>query len=269
MKNLFSLAIAVLAVIAISACESGGMKQTESGLQYKFLKKGDGQKVEVGSYIRAKLSLMVEDSVVWTTYESPDSVFSFVAGKSGVIPGFEEMALMMREGDNVYVSIPDSLAYGERGAGEVIPPNATIVYDHYELVSVSAPKLMLTDTISKSFQTGGVELATQVFEGIALTDAKEEFHMELDLVEPMLRQLLQVRQVDTLLALVNSFEKAEWHGDLDMLAYYKIAAMQGLGQIDEAIALTKECVELYPEAQWTEPALQQLEMIKAQQATEK
>ena len=67
MKKLFQLSLILLIIIGFIACESDAMKQTESGLQYKFWKNGDGQKVEVGSYVKAKLSLMVEDSVVWTT----------------------------------------------------------------------------------------------------------------------------------------------------------------------------------------------------------
>ena len=196
MRNFFALALtACFALVAVS-CDSDAMQQTESGLQYKFWKKGNGQKVEVGSYVKTKLSLMVEDSVVWTSYESPDSVFAFVVGKSPVIPGFEEMALLMREGDDVYVSIPDSLAYGDRGAGEVIPPNATIVYDRYEMVSVSAPKKMLTDTLGSALIAGGPEQAVALFESISNSDLKEDYHMVLDLVQPLLGQLIQSRQLE-------------------------------------------------------------------------
>ena len=265
MRKFFALVLTACFAFAAISCNSDAMQQTESGLQYKFWTKGDGQKVEVGSYVKTKLSLMVEDSVVWTSYDSPDSIFAFVVGKSSVIPGFEEMALLMREGDNVYVSIPDSLAYGERGAGNVIPPNATIVYDRYEMVSVSAPEKMLTDTIGAALMAGGPEQAVALFESIANSDMKDECHMQLDLVQPLFGQLLQARQLEACQALAVSFQDAEWEGDKTMLNYYEIAAMQGQGQLDEAIAKTKEVAENYPEAQWAQSVMQQLEMQKAQQ----
>lgn len=66
-----------------------------------------------------------------------------LAGVSGVIDGFEEMAFLMREGDNVVATLPYDIAYGEDGAGDDIPPYATLVYDRYEIVSVSEPKKCL------------------------------------------------------------------------------------------------------------------------------
>ncbi|MEQ9006440.1 MAG: FKBP-type peptidyl-prolyl cis-trans isomerase, partial [Ekhidna sp.] len=131
--------------------------QTASGLQYYYLKKGDGREVEKGAKLDTKLSLMVDDSVVWTSYSDEDSLFSFIIGVDGVIKGFEEMAYIMREGDNVVAILPDSLAYGDEGAGDVIPPNATLVYDRYELVSVSEPKKMLSDTLYPIFENGTAE----------------------------------------------------------------------------------------------------------------
>jgi hypothetical protein len=268
MKKLFQLSFIFLIIIGFIACESDAMKQTESGLQYKFWKNGDGQKVEVGSYVKAKLSLMVEDSVVWTTYDSPDSVFAFVAGKSSVIKGFEEMALLMREGDDVYVSIPDSLAYGSTGAGNVIPPNATIVYDKFELVSVSEPKKMLNDTLQITLMTEGVEPTIAVFESIAQSDQRDQYHMDLALIQPFFGQLLQSRQLEACQALAMSFQKTNWEGDVTMLNYYEIVSMQGMGDLAGAIAKTKEVAQEYPDAPWINPVLQQLEMQQAQQANE-
>lgn len=261
MRIFFALALtACFAFVAIS-CDSNKMQQTESGLQYKYWKQGDGQKVEEGSYVKAKLSLMVEDSVVWTSYDSPDSVFTFVVGKSSVIPGFEEMALLMREGDNVYVSIPDSLAYGDRGAGGVIPPNATIVYDRYEMVSVSAPKMMLTDTLGAALMAGGPEQAVAVFESIN----KDDYHMLTTFVQPLFSQLLNSGQLEACQSLAVSMQNAEWEGDESMLKYFEVVALQGQGELDQAIEKTKAAIEVHPDAIWTESTLQQLEMMKSQQ----
>lgn len=112
---------------------------TASGLQYYYIKKGDGPKVEPGSKVGTYLSLKVEDSVVWNTNELPDSLFTFVADSTRLIKGFTEVSLLLRQGDEIVAILPDSLAYGAKGAGDVIPPHATLVYDVFKVVKVEAP----------------------------------------------------------------------------------------------------------------------------------
>lgn len=259
MKKILMTAFLAAMTLGIISCDSNQMTQTESGLQYRYITKGNGQKVEKGSFVEAKLSLMVEDSVVWTTNDSPDSLFSFVVGYSGVIRGFEEMALLMREGDNVYVSIPDSLAYGDQGAGGVIPPNATIVYDRYELVSVSKPKKMLADTLAQAFQAGGEEAMMACFDGLAEADRLDEYHLKLGLMENILGQFTQVRQFATVEALTKRLQSVEMEGDQNMLNYYEIVALQGQGKLDEALTKAKALQTANPGEQWIDNMVAQLE----------
>jgi len=264
MKNyLSSLAIALITITLIS-CDSDGFKQTESGLQYKYNKKGDGQKVEKGSFVKTKLSLMIEDSVVWTSYQAPDSLFSFVVGYSGVIQGFEEMALLMQEGDDVYVAIPDSLAYGDQGAGGVIPPNATVVYDRYEMVSVSEPKLILSDSLIAAYQNGGDESMFAFFDELNSSGDINNYHTQLQLVEPLLSQIFQSQQMATLEGLIKRFDTEIWEGDQNMLSYYSIVAIQAQGRSDEAIAMAKDLLANNPGEEWVQNLIGQLEAQKAQ-----
>jgi len=264
MKNyLSSLAIALITITLIS-CDSDGFKQTESGLQYKYNKKGDGQKVEKGSFVKTKLSLMIEDSVVWTSYQAPDSLFSFVVGYSGVIQGFEEMALLMQEGDDVYVAIPDSLAYGDQGAGGVIPPNATVVYDRYEMVSVSEPKLILSDSLIAAYQNGGDESMFAFFDELNSSGDINNYHTQLQLVEPLLSQIFQSQQMATLEGLIKRFDTEIWEGDQNMLSYYSIVAIQAQGRSDVAIAMAKDLLANNPGEEWVQNLIGQLEAQKAQ-----
>ncbi|MCG8579470.1 MAG: FKBP-type peptidyl-prolyl cis-trans isomerase [Bacteroidales bacterium] len=113
--------------------------RTASGLQYYYIKKGDGPKVEPGCRVGTYLSLKVEDSVVWNTNELPDSLFTFVADSTRLIKGFTEVSLLLRQGDEIVAILPDTLAYGAKGAGDVIPPHATLVYDVFKVVKVEAP----------------------------------------------------------------------------------------------------------------------------------
>ena len=99
---------------------------TKSGLKYVYIKKGKGRKVEPGSEVTAMLSLKVNDSVIWTSYSEKDSSFTYIADRGGVIEGYNEMAMLMREGDDVVAFLPGAIAYGEKGSGDEIPPNATL-----------------------------------------------------------------------------------------------------------------------------------------------
>lgn len=150
--------------------------QTASGLRYFYLNKGEGRRVESGSKVTAKLSLRVGDSTVWTSYDSPDSTFSHIAGSDMVISGYEEMALLMREGDNVVAILPDSLAYGDEGAGEgLIPPYATLVYDRFEVVKVTKPKGLAIDTLYAVYMQEGIQAFKE--RHLELIDDSSAYHI--------------------------------------------------------------------------------------------
>ena len=218
--------------------------QTESGIRYIYLTRGDGQKVEEGSFVKAMLSLTVEDSVIWTTYDSPDSLYSFIVGHDSVISGFKEMALLMREGDNVYVSIPDSLAYGERGAGNgIIPPYSTIIYDRYELVSVSAPKKIITDTLTTVFLDKGGKEMQLVFESLTEAGEDSEYHLNLLLMQPIFNRLLNASEFQVLNDILLQINDTEWEMNEYMYGLYDVLATEGIGDINGAIAKTEAILE--------------------------
>jgi hypothetical protein len=136
---------------------------TESGLKYIYTKIGTGRQVETGSKVWTYLALSVDGKEVWNTDGPPDSSFSFVANKDRMIKGFTEVTMKLREGDEIIAILPPNLAYGERGSGAVIPPNATLVYTKYIMKRVNEPKLSLSDTLFAAYQKGGHEamLATR------------------------------------------------------------------------------------------------------------
>lgn len=112
-----------------------------------------------------------------------------LAGVSGVIDGFEEMAFLMREGDNVVATLPYDIAYGEDGAGDDIPPYATLVYDRYEIVSVSEPKKVLADTLAIAFSEAGTEGVREAYESIIDSELSDQYHTDLDLLQPMFGEM--------------------------------------------------------------------------------
>ncbi|MBG6109481.1 cyclophilin family peptidyl-prolyl cis-trans isomerase [Flavobacterium sp. CG_9.10] len=120
---------------------------TPSGLAYKIVQKGNGVKPVNGSTFYFHYAGYFEDGTLFdSSYEDVSKAygkydanrgaqngyqaFPFEPGKKdGMIPGFMEALSLMTYGDKAVVFIPSKLAYGERGAGGVIPPNANLVFE--------------------------------------------------------------------------------------------------------------------------------------------
>lgn len=131
---------------------------TPSGLAYKITEKGTGVKPAKGATFYFHYAGYFADGTLFdSSYEEVNKVygkfdanraaqngyqaFPFEAGKKeGMIPGFIEGLDNMAFGDKAVVFIPSNLAYGERGAGNVIPPNTTLVFELEMLEKQPAPK---------------------------------------------------------------------------------------------------------------------------------
>ncbi|MBI6116858.1 peptidylprolyl isomerase [Salegentibacter maritimus] len=114
---------------------SQGFKTTESGLRYKIEKKGEGAKPEKGQTVSVHYKGMLTDGSVFDSSYKRNQPLEFPVGMGHVISGWDEGILLLNVGDQARFVIPSHLAYGERGAGGVIPPNAALVFD-VELVAV-------------------------------------------------------------------------------------------------------------------------------------
>ncbi len=114
---------------------SEGFEETESGLRYKIIQKGDGVTPEKGQTVAVHYKGMFADGGVFDDSYKRGNPIEFPVGKGNVIPGWDEGILLLKVGDKARFVIPSHLAYGEAGAGGVIPPNATLVFD-VELMEV-------------------------------------------------------------------------------------------------------------------------------------
>jgi hypothetical protein len=237
---------------------------TESGLEYYYLKKGDGPFVQKGSIVDTKLSLLVEDELIWTSYEAEDSLFTFIAGVSGVISGFEEMAFLMREGDNVVASLPYDIAYGEEGAGDDIPPYATLVYDRYEIVSVSEPKKVISDTLSNVFQESGTDGVISTFAEIMNSEMADDYHSDLTLLQSFYAELRDNEQYEELEELAEYFiTQASNDFEKTLTSYYVIVSIEDREEYDRAIEVTNRFLDEFPDDQWFQARLERLTEAKA------
>jgi FKBP-type peptidyl-prolyl cis-trans isomerase FklB len=114
-----------------------GVVTLPSGLQYKVLKDGDGAKPTADDKIKVNYKGSLIDGTEFDASEKHGGPAEFPV--SGVIPGWTEAMQLMKVGSKWQLVIPSGLAYGEAGAGGVIPPNATLVFE-VELVSIVPPE---------------------------------------------------------------------------------------------------------------------------------
>ena len=112
-----------------------GFEKTSSGLSYKIEQKGTGAKAEKGNTVSVHYKGMLSDGSVFDSSYKRNEPIDFALGKGQVIEGWDEGIQLLRVGDQARLVIPSNLAYGESGAGGVIPPNATLIFD-VELVAV-------------------------------------------------------------------------------------------------------------------------------------
>ena len=97
---------------------------------------GEGKEAQPGMRIVVHYTGKLEDGTVFDSSVTRGQPFSFVLGEGRVIAGWEQGFAGMKVGGKRTLTIPPHLGYGERGAGGVIPPNATLVFD-VELVGVA------------------------------------------------------------------------------------------------------------------------------------
>jgi len=114
---------------------SEGFDKTNSGLLYKRILQGDGKKAEKGKTVSVHYKGMPTDGTVFDSSYKRKEPIEFQLGRGQVIEGWDEGVQLLQVGDKARFVIPSHLAYGERGAGGVIPPRATLIFD-VELMNV-------------------------------------------------------------------------------------------------------------------------------------
>jgi FKBP-type peptidyl-prolyl cis-trans isomerase len=114
---------------------SKGFEITNSGLRYKITDKGNGSSAIVGKNVKVHYKGHLIDGTVFDSSFKRNEPIEFTLGIGQVIKGWDEGLALLSEGDKARFIVPSDLAYGEAGAGGVIPPNANLIFD-VELVSV-------------------------------------------------------------------------------------------------------------------------------------
>lgn len=109
--------------------ESQNVVTTDSGLQYVDLVEGTGATPQAGQTVVVHYTGTLENGTKFDSSRDRNQPFSFQLGAGRVIRGWDEGISTMKVGGRRQLIIPPDLGYGARGAGGVIPPNATLIFD--------------------------------------------------------------------------------------------------------------------------------------------
>jgi len=113
----------------------GNAVTTASGLKYIEIIKGDGPAPQTGEVVSVHYRGTLEDGTEFDNSYTRGQPIGFALGRGMVIPGWDEGIALMNVGGKAKLIIPPQLAYGDQGAGGVIPPNATLTFE-VELLGV-------------------------------------------------------------------------------------------------------------------------------------
>ncbi|WP_313806797.1 peptidylprolyl isomerase [Flavobacterium sp.] len=114
---------------------AAGFQKTDSGLRYQIIQKGNGKQAEKGKTVSVHYQGALDNGMVFDSSYKRKQPIEFSLGRGQVIEGWDEGIALLKVGDKARFVIPSYLGYGSRGAGGVIPPDATLVFD-VELMDV-------------------------------------------------------------------------------------------------------------------------------------
>ena len=108
---------------------ASGFEKTESGLRYQILQKVEGKQAQKNDIVSVHYKGQLADGTVFDSSYRRNDPIEFTLGAGQVIPGWDEGVALLHVGEKARFVIPSILAYGSRGAGGVIPPNANLIFD--------------------------------------------------------------------------------------------------------------------------------------------
>ena len=138
MKFVYKTIMFTILLISFSCSKNGSVKKMENGLIIEDLVVGDGAEAKDYNKVVVNYTGKLEDGSVFDSSLNPGrSPFTFTLGAGSVIKGWDQGLKNMKVGGKRKLTIPPDLAYGANGAGNAVPPNATLIFE-VELLEVEA-----------------------------------------------------------------------------------------------------------------------------------
>lgn len=123
------LLIPIMAFIASCSSKPAATLTSSTGLKIEDLKVGGGASPTAGRQVVVHYTGWLENGTKFDSSLDRGQPFVFAIGMGQVIPGWDEGVMSMKVGGKRKLTIPSNLAYGPRGAGGVIPPDATLIFE--------------------------------------------------------------------------------------------------------------------------------------------
>ena len=128
--------VLLIALLAVFGCKEETEGKMVKGMKIVDHVVGEGLEAEKYDILTVHYTGKLEDGTMFDSSKNPGrEPFRFTVGMGQVIQGWEEGFIGMKEGGSRTLTIPPEMGYGARGAGGVIPPNATLIFD-VELLKV-------------------------------------------------------------------------------------------------------------------------------------
>ncbi len=129
--SLYTVAAVLICLMAIGTitAQAGKTLTSPSGVKIEMLKEGTGPLPKTGQTVVVHYTGTLTNGKKFDSSRDRGKPFSFALGQGRVIKGWDEALAMMKVGSRAKITIPPELGYGARGAGNVIPPNAVLVFD--------------------------------------------------------------------------------------------------------------------------------------------
>lgn len=197
MKYILALFIAFSVTIF---AQSGDTITTKSGLKYLVLSKGTGAPAELNKNVEVHYTGYLTDGKVFDSSVERGDPIEFILGTGQVIAGWDEGIALMNVGDKLRLIIPSNLAYGEKGAGKIIPPNSTLIFD-VELLSTGDPKPSINEALMDLVLSDSITAAINKYHELKKNNPND-YNFKESQLNGFGYQLLQVGKVDLAIAVL-------------------------------------------------------------------
>tara|TARA_Y100000996_G_scaffold403274_1_gene376082 strand:+ start:431 stop:850 length:420 start_codon:yes stop_codon:yes gene_type:complete len=137
MRNIAQLLLVLLSISVIGCASKRSFSNMSNGLVIKDLIEGEGKQAQDFNKVVVNYTGKLEDGSIFDSSLNPGrEPFSFTLGVGAVIKGWDIGVKGMKVGGKRQLTIPSELGYGDKGAGNVIPPDATLIFE-VELLEVA------------------------------------------------------------------------------------------------------------------------------------